>query len=79
MLSTHVFRHANKIASRSFSVADSFKASDLIIWEREEKKEKPGPDHVYQFGHIMTDHILECDWDSKTGWDKPIIKPYEKF
>ena len=64
---------------RSFSVADSFKASDLIVQRREELKEKPGPDHNYVFGKIMTDHILEIDWHKETGWEKPIIKPYDNF
>ena len=32
-----------------------------------------------QFGKIFSNHMLEVDWDIKTGWKKPIIKPYENI
>lgn len=44
-------------------------ASDLEIHKRSVLKEKPGPDHVYTFGGITTDYMLEIDYDrSNGGW-----------
>lgn len=28
------------------------------------------------FGSSFTDHMLDCNWDSKNGWHAPVIKPY---
>ena len=58
----------------------TFLADDLQFIERKELKEKPGPDHVYQFGAIQTDYMLEVDFDLHNGgWQKPVIKPNEGF
>jgi len=47
----------------------TFLASDLQIQPRPVLKEKPGPDHVYAFGAIQTDHMLEVDYDyNHGGW-----------
>ena len=51
----------------------------MIIKKTTTPKEKPGKDHQYEFGKLMTDHMLEIDWDVSTGWGKPIISPYHKF
>lgn len=32
-----------------------------------------------QFGRAFSDHLLEIDWDEKTGWHDPVIKPYGDF
>ena len=42
-------------------------------------KTKPAADHQYEFGKVMTDHLLEVDWTATGGWKKPIISPYRKF
>ena len=49
------------------TTAGSFMASDLTIERREECKEKPGPDHVYAFGGISTDYMLEVDYSFRNG------------
>mmetsp|Transcript_13666 Transcript_13666/g.15330 ORF Transcript_13666/g.15330 Transcript_13666/m.15330 type:complete len:100 (-) Transcript_13666:9-308(-) len=63
----------------SFSSVTSFKAEDLIIEETKAPKAKPSEDHVYEFGKLTTDHMLEIDWDVETGWGKPLISPYHNF
>ncbi len=41
---------------------------------------KPGPDHQYVFGGILTDHILHCDYDKfNGGWQRPRIEPTKDF
>ena len=42
----------------------TFLASDLQIFRRAQLKEKPGPEHVYAFGAVQTDHMLEVDYDN---------------
>lgn len=34
------------------------------------------PNKHLVFGHTFTDHMLEIDWDSKSGWKTPVISPY---
>ena len=31
------------------------------------------------FGKIFTNHLLEIDWNFKSGWNNPKIKPYQKI
>lgn len=31
------------------------------------------------FGASFSDHMLEVDWDSETGWGTPLIRPYGNF
>jgi len=31
------------------------------------------------FGRSFSDHMLEIDWDEKSGWHNPVIKPYGDF
>jgi branched-chain amino acid aminotransferase len=42
-------------------------------------KAKPADDHVYTFGSLTTDHMLEIDWDNVNGWGNPYISPYHCF
>ena len=41
----------------------TFHASDLEINLSKNLMPKPGPDHQYLFGAIITDHMLEIDYD----------------
>ena len=46
------------------------------------KTKKPGvkPEvSKLKFGHHFSDHMLEIDWNSKTGWGKPQICPVHNF
>jgi branched-chain amino acid aminotransferase len=41
---------------------------------------KPGDDHQYLFGGLLTDHMLEIDYDyDNGGWQKPVIRGVEDF
>lgn len=56
------------VASRPFSVYEkTFMAEDLVIKPSTNLKQKPGPDHVYTFGGITTDYMLEIDYDRENG------------
>jgi hypothetical protein len=39
----------------------------MTIERREECKEKPGPEHVYAFGGLSTDYMLEVDYSFRNG------------
>ena len=53
---------------------------DLTIEKATTLKEKPGDDHQYVFGGMLTDHMLHCDYDRKNGgWQPPRITPIEDF
>lgn len=53
---------------RNFTTTSgSFMASDMTIERREECKEKPGPEHVYAFGGLSTDYMLEVDYSFRNG------------
>ena len=67
--------------ARMFATKEkTFLASDLQIFKRQELKEKPGPDHVYAFSALQTDHMLEIDYDHQNGgWQSPKIVPNEPF
>lgn len=48
---------------------ETFYAKDLTIEKNPNCAEKPGDDHQYTFGGILTDHMLHCDYDkSNGGW-----------
>ena len=57
-------------AARMFATKEkTFLASDLQIETRSQLKEKPGKDHVYAFGAVQTDYMLEVDFDlANGGW-----------
>ena len=42
-------------------------------------KSKPGPEHNYVFGQLLTDYMLEIDWNNKDGWGKPVINTVRPF
>lgn len=68
-------------ASRRFSTLESsFRAEDLKFYPTETPKAKPGPDHVYMFGGITTDYMLDIDYDKDNGgWQKPKIVANQPF
>ena len=44
-------------------------ANDLKIFPAKQLKQKPGPDHIYTFGGVTTDYMLDIDYDkSNGGW-----------
>lgn len=51
----------------------------MTIEKTKNPKKRPASDHVYTFGTLTTDHMLEIDWDEHTGWGKPYISPYHNF
>jgi len=47
-------------------------ADEMIFKPSENLKPKPAKDHVYAFGAIATDHMLEIDYDRENGgWQRP--------
>ncbi|NP_001096227.1 branched-chain-amino-acid aminotransferase, cytosolic [Xenopus tropicalis] len=58
--------------------SDSFKASDVIINLASSSKEKPDPNSLV-FGATFTDHMLCIDWSKETGWQRPVIKPFQNL
>lgn len=59
-------------------VAKTFEAKDLIITPATTLKAKPDPENLV-FGTVFTDHMLTVEWSSKSGWDKPHIKPFQNL
>ena len=66
---------------RSFATLENtFSAADLKFEPSKTLKAKPGPDHVYMFGGITTDYMLDIDYDKDNGgWQKPKIVPNQPF
>jgi len=63
-----------------FSSMETFRASDLEIRKVANFKPKPASDHVYSFGGLSTDYMLDIDYDEdKGGWQKPVIRGNEPF
>ena len=65
-------RQLTSLASRSFGFEsvvkqETFFAKDLIIEKKKEHLPKPGDDHVYTFGGLTTDYMLEIDYDKQNG------------
>lgn len=50
-------------------------ASQLRIKHTRCPKDR-GPDENLVFGRSFSDHMLEIEWDAKTGWDLPRIVPF---
>jgi len=63
------------IVARFASDVDS---SKLTIELTKAPKFKP-PKEELKFGKTTSDHLLEIDWDKKTGWTAPRIRPYSPF
>ena len=66
---------------RSFAtLQNTFTARDLKFFPTTELKPKPGPDHLYTFGGLTTDYMLDIDYDkSNGGWQRPQIVPNRPF
>ena len=73
--------HSSSARSVSFvgPPESTFFHKDLKIERTSNPKARPGDDHSYVFGQLMTDHMLEIDWDSERGWHAPVIKEYQPF
>lgn len=56
----------------------SLDASKLIIKQTTTPSE-PIPNDKIVFGTQFSDHMLEIDWDSESGWHAPVISPYHKL
>ncbi|KAI5953142.1 hypothetical protein KGF54_002513 [Candida jiufengensis] len=59
-------------------MASPLRADKLVI----EKTKTPKPKHAKEdliFGKYFTDHMLEIEWDSKSGWGTPKISPYHNL
>lgn len=57
-------------SARSFGAniyEKTFMAKDLNFIPRKTLKPKPSADHVYAFGGITTDYMLEIDYDCDNG------------
>jgi branched-chain amino acid aminotransferase len=68
---------------RTFSTSQSalqatLDASKLSITKTSSPKQLP-PLESLVFGKSFTDHILSIEWDQKSGWGVPEIKPYGPF
>jgi hypothetical protein len=62
------FRQSPIVHARAFGVYEkTFMADDLQFRERAVLKDKPSADHVYTFGGITTDYMLEIDYDRENG------------
>lgn len=65
---------------RMSTLENSFRAEDLKFFPTTTPKAKPGPDHVYMFGGITTDYMLDIDYDKDNGgWQKPKIVANQPF
>ena len=62
------------------TLENTFKADDLTFTPSQNLKTKPGPDHVYTFGGVTTDYMLDIDYDKNNGgWQRPKIVPNAPF
>ena len=50
-------------------------ASSTTITKTTSPREKQAYENLV-FGRSFSDHMLEIDWDEKSGWQAPVIKPY---
>ena len=56
-------------------------SSDLIVnlkTDRSHFENRPKKEDLV-FGHTFTDHMLTIEWDTKSGWGKPKISPYQNL
>ncbi|XP_041366099.1 branched-chain-amino-acid aminotransferase-like [Gigantopelta aegis] len=67
-----------KLFVRHATAGPTFKFSDLQVTLTSAPQEKPDPDKLV-FGHHFSDHLLEIDWMSSKGWDKPVISPFHNL
>jgi branched-chain amino acid aminotransferase len=59
--------------------SSGFKASDTQITKIRQGFAKPDYSKPLKFGSYHTDHMLEIDYDEKSGWTKPYITPYHNL
>ena len=58
-------------------IASSFKSSELKLSLAGPEILKPKPVVArLGFGKCFTDHMFEVEWDSDTGWTRPLISPF---
>ncbi|EQC34071.1 branched-chain amino acid aminotransferase [Saprolegnia diclina VS20] len=62
-------------ATKAFSALAGLDSTKTIIHKTMHPKAKVAKETL-TFGTTFTDHMLEIDWDQKTGWGKPLIRPY---
>lgn len=62
----------------SSSYCTKIDASKLVI-EKTKHPKKPSPVETLMFGHEFTDHMLEVDWNEKSGWGTPHISEYKNL
>ena len=58
----------------------SLQASELHLEKvkPEDMKPKPDPEKLV-FGHQFSDHMLSIEWNSTTGWSRPLIHPFRNI
>ncbi|KAF5095002.1 hypothetical protein D0Z03_001938 [Geotrichum reessii] len=66
----------NLSTSRLAASGAALDLSKLTIEKTTTPKTLPPPEKLV-FGHTFTDHMLTIEWDEKTGWQAPEIKPYQ--
>lgn len=45
----------------------------------DDPKEKPENPEKCAFGKMFTDHMLAVEWNIRSGWGNPVIKPIENI
>jgi len=63
---------------RCARLSTDIESSKLTIELTKNFKFKP-PKEELKFGKTTSDHILEVDWEKKSGWSAPRIRPYTPF
>lgn len=61
---------------RSLSTIAALDASKLTI-ERTKNPKAKLPKEQLKFGQLLSDHMLDVDWDATNGWHAPRIIPYQ--
>ncbi|KAJ3001143.1 UNVERIFIED_CONTAM: hypothetical protein HDU68_007024, partial [Siphonaria sp. JEL0065] len=72
-----LFNRLSTITRRAYStakLADIVAANTKISLAATKKTIPPNKDLV--FGATFADHMLEVNWNNKTGWEQPEIHPY---
>ena len=76
-VTTKSYFSSTPTVAQSLSDIDPTKLQIQLV---DESKKKPKqPKETLKFGTITTDHILEINWNYKTGWEAPTIQPYGPF
>lgn len=70
---THPFTH-----SLTLLPPHTHQPARLSVTRTKNPKQKV-PKEELTFGSVTTDHLLEIDWNQKTGWSDPKIVPYGPF